>query len=84
MSSRVDDLRWALRVTRESIDEVEADKRSPLIAQYRALLAEISELDGSDSVVEGKVSGLAKLQDELGKRRQSGASGSRRTGTRSV
>lgn len=83
--SQVDSLRWVLGVARDSIGEVEPDKRSPLIAQYRAVLAEIAELEGAGApVVEGKVNGLVILQEELDKRRQSGASGSRRTGTRSV
>lgn len=83
--SRLKSLKWALDVTRESIEEAEADKRSPLIGQYRALLAEIAELEGAD-VPTGKVevNGLVILQEELAKRRQSGASGSRRSGTRNV
>lgn len=83
--SRLRSLKWALDVSRESIEEVDADKRSPLIAQYRALLSEIAELEQAESPRgEGKVNGLVILQEELAKRRQSGASGSRRTGTRSV
>lgn len=83
--SRLESLRWAIDVTRDSIEEAEADKRSPLIGQYRALLAEIAELESADVPAEkGRVSGLVILQEELAKRRQSGASGSRRAGSRDV
>ena len=83
--SRLDDLKWALEVTRASIEEADADKRSALIGQYRALLAEVAELEGESAPVsEGKVNGLVVLQEELAKRRQSGTSGSRRPGTRNI
>lgn len=83
--SRLEALKWALDVARESIGEAEADKRSPLIGQYRALLAEIAELEDANAAVEkGKVNGLVILQEELAKRRQSGATRARRTGTRDV
>lgn len=82
--SRLDDLRWAAGVARESIVEAEPDKRSALLGQYRALLAEISELEGESAPQEEKVSGLVVLQEELAKRRQSGAAGSRRAGSRNV
>lgn len=83
--SRLRSLKWALDVTRESIEEADADKRSPLIGQYRALLAEIADLESADEPSgKGEVNGLVILQEELAKRRQSGASGSRRTGTRNV
>ena len=85
MSSRIDDLRWALGVVRESIEECDPDKRSPLIGQYRALLAEIAELEPEKSVKsDGEVNGLVILQEELAKRRQSGAAHSRRPGARDV
>src|SRR5690606_36069827 len=74
MSSRLEELRWAAQVTRESIAEAAPDKRSPLIAQYRGVLAEIAELEAD--VPEGEVNGLVILQEELAKRRQSGAAGS--------
>lgn len=83
MASRLDELKWAAQVTRESISEADPDKRSPLIAQYRALLSEISELESDvPAVPEGEVNGLVILQEELAKRRQSGAAGSRRAASR--
>lgn len=83
--SRLRSLKWALDVTRESIEEADADKRSPLIGQYRALLAEIADLESADEpLVEGEVNGLVILQEELAKRRQSGAQGPRRAGSRNV
>lgn len=83
--ARVDDLKWALDVARESITSADPDKRSPLIGQYRALLAEIAELEGDQPEhAEGKVNGLVVLQEELAKRQQSGAAGSRRTARRNV
>lgn len=84
--SRLDELKWALEVTKQSIGEADADKRSPLIGQYRALLAEVAELEGgsAESDGEGKVNGLVLLQEELAKRRQSGASSARRPGARNV
>ena len=82
--SRLEDLKWALEITRESIEAAAEDKRSPLVGQFRALLAEIAELEGDQPVKEAKVSGLVILQEELAKRRQSGAAHSRRPGARDV
>ena len=84
--ARLDELKWAAEVTKESIGEADADKRSPLIGQYRALLAEIAELEGESGVADEKreVNGLVILQEELAKRRQSGAAGSRRPGSRNI
>src|SRR5690606_9891105 len=76
--SRLDRLRWALEVARASIEEVDADKRSPLLAQYRALLAELAVIEGEQPPEQVEVNGLVVLQEELAKRRQSGSSGSRR------
>lgn len=82
--SRLDELKWAAGVAKESIEAADPDKRSPLIGQYRVLLAEISELEGDAPVLEEKVSGLVVLQEELAKRRQSGSAGSGRARTRDV
>lgn len=78
-------LKWALEMAKESIEEAPADKRGPLLAQYRAILAEIAGLeDSSPARTKGKVNGLVILQEELAKREQSGTKGARRTGTRNV
>lgn len=83
--SRVQKLKWALDITRESIVEADADKRSPLIGQYRALLAEIAAIDGEGQPSKNVgVNGLVILQEELAKRRQSGASATRSTTRRRV
>lgn len=82
--SRISQLRWALEVARSSIVEVEADKRSPLLAQYRALLSEISELEGTNPDEKAEVNGLVILQEELAKRRQSGTAASRGSSRRRV
>lgn len=82
--SRLDRLKWALGVTRSSIEEAEADKRSPLIGQYRALLGEIAELEVEPVEVSKEVNGLVVLQEELAKRRQSGTSASRKSAGRGV
>lgn len=81
-SVRLESLRWALEVTRSSIEEAEVDKRSPLIGQYRALLGEIAELEGATAEPARKVNGLVILQEELAKRKQSGSSDSRRAARR--
>ena len=82
--SRLDKLKWALRVTEGSIGQADADKRSPLIGQYRALLAEIAEIEGSGAESPKEVNGLVILQEELAKRRQSGSSASRSAPRRRV
>jgi len=83
--ARLDDLKWALEVARASIAEAEPDKRSPLLGQFRALLEEIDALEGAPaSEPKGEVNGLVILQEELAKRQQSGAAGSRRTARRNV
>lgn len=83
--SRLEKLQWALEVTRVSIVEAEADKRSPLIGQYRALLAEIAEIDGEEQPSKNVgVNGLVILQEELAKRQQSGTSTARSTTRRRV
>ncbi len=83
--SRLDDLKWALEVARASILEAEPDKRSALLGQFRAVLSEIAELEGVDpESLKGEVNGLVILQEELAKRKQSGASGSRSSARRNV
>lgn len=82
--SQLSKLQWALEVTRSSIVEVDADKRSPLLAQYRGLLAEISELEGTNPDEKAEVNGLVILQEELAKRRQSGTAASRGSSRRRV
>jgi hypothetical protein len=83
--TRLEDLKWALEVTRDSIGEAEPDKRSALLGQFRALLSEIAELEGVDPAsLKGEVNGLVILQEELAKRKQPGASGSRSPARRNV
>lgn len=79
MSDRLSKLRELEYLTLESIEESSSDKRSPLIAQYRAILTEIAELEGlvGDGVV--KSNGLIDFQAALAERRQSAASGSRKS-----
>lgn len=72
--SRLDDLRWLRDVTRESIEVADEEKRAPLIAQMRAVLAEL-DLLGADAH-DSERSGLVDFQAELAKRRQSASSGS--------
>ena len=73
--SRLDELKWAAGVTKASIEEADADKRSPLIGQYRALIGEIAELSDESSAPVGEMNGLVILQQEIEKRRQSNPSG---------
>lgn len=80
--SRADELKWALEIARTSIVEADAEKRSPLIAQFRGILSELAEIE-PDSVVPREANGLVVLQEEL-KRRQSGSSGSRSSSRRIV
>lgn len=83
--ARLDDLKWALDLAKQSLIEAEPDKRSPLLGQFRALLEEIAALEGADgSESKPEVNGLVILQEEIAKRRQSGASGSRRASGRNV
>lgn len=82
--SRLDDLKWALGVARDSISEADPDKRSPLIGQYRALLADISEIEGEAPAEKGEVNGLVILQEELAKRQQSGTASTLRPARRGV
>ena len=44
MDSRVESLRAAAELAWESAREAPADKRAPLLAQYRALLADIAQI----------------------------------------
>lgn len=78
MADRLEKLRKLEEVTTESITSAPVDKRSPLIAQLRAILAEIEELDGGVSEVV-ETNGLIDFQAALAERQQSASSGSRRT-----
>lgn len=84
VSSRLEKLEWALTITKDSIEQADVDKRSPLIGQYRALLAEIAEIEGPGAEAPKEVNGLVILQEELAKRRQSGATPSRSASRRLV
>lgn len=84
VSSRLEKLKWALTITKDSIEQADVDKRSPLIGQYRALLAEIAEIEGPGAEAPKEVNGLVILQEELAKRRQSGSASSRSTSRRLV
>ncbi|WP_353809087.1 hypothetical protein [Agromyces sp. SYSU T00194] len=75
--SRLEELRWLVEVTRDSLAEAPADKRSPLIGQMRALLQEIEELGGRSDAAPAERTGLLDFQEALAKR-QSEAAASRR------
>lgn len=75
--SRLDDLQRLYDLTWDSLDEAPADKRSPLIGQMRAILAEIAELEGSGGGEVEETNGLIDFQSALAERRQSAAKGSR-------
>lgn len=77
--SRLEKLRDLEEITRESLDEAAADKRSPLIAQMRGILSEIAELEGSGGGEVVESNGLIDFQAALAERRQSAASGSRKS-----
>lgn len=67
--SRLEKLRELEELTMEAIVSVDPDKRSPLIAQYRAILSEIAELDSSGGeAVESN--GLIDFQAALAERRR--------------
>jgi hypothetical protein len=74
--TRIDHLRWLLTFTRDSLLEAPIDKRSPLIAQMRAVLLELAEL-GADVPAEVERNGLLDFQNALAER-QSATKGSRR------
>ena len=73
---RLEKLRELEVFTLESLEESPVDKRSPLIAQYRAILSEIAALEG-DAGEAVESNGLIDFQAALAERRQSAASGSR-------
>ena len=73
---RLEKLRELEVFTLESLEESPVDKRSPLIAQYRAILSEIALLEG-DAGEAVESNGLIDFQAALAERRQSAASGSR-------
>lgn len=73
---RLEKLRELEVFTLESLEESPVDKRSPLIAQYRAILSEIAALEG-DAGEAVESNGLIDFQAALAERRQSTASGSR-------
>lgn len=75
---RLGKLRMLEEVTLESINEAPVDKRSPLIGQMRAILAEIAELEGTRGGEVVESNGLIDFQAALAERRQSAASGSHR------
>lgn len=70
--SRVEELTWLRDLTHESIEDAPIDKRAPLIAQHRAILAELEAL--GVGAVEPERNGLVDFQAELAKRRQSTSS----------
>lgn len=67
--SRLEKLRELEELTMEAIVSVDPDKRSPLIAQYRAILSEIAEL-GSSSGEAVESNGLIDFQAALAERRR--------------
>lgn len=75
--NRLSTLRWLYEVTRASIEEAPADKRSPLIGQMRAIAEEIAVLDADNNGVERN--GLIDFTEALAERRQSTAKNPRRS-----
>ncbi len=68
--SHLEKLRELEDLTMEAIVSVDPDKRSPLIAQYRAVLSEIAELEGSDGSEVVESNGLIDFQAALAERRR--------------
>lgn len=77
MSDRLSDLSDLRDLLRESIRDVEPDKRAPLSHQYRATLAEIAELEAAEAPPASEGSGLSEFQKRLADR-QSGAASARK------
>ena len=73
--SRIEELKDLKRIVWDSIAEAPAEKRGPLVAQYRAILQEIEA--GSDAQQGEDRSGLIDFQEALDKRRQSASKNSR-------
>lgn len=73
MASRLEELREMKALVSESIFEVEPDKRAPLVNQWRALSAEIAQLEAEEEPAE-----KGSVLDELKKRRD--ARGARTAG----
>jgi hypothetical protein len=70
MSDRLSKLREIEELTLESLEEAPVDKRSPLIGQYRAILAEIAELEGARGGEVVESNGLIDFQAALAERRR--------------
>lgn len=68
--SRLEKLRELEAFTLESLEEAPVDKRSPLIGQYRAILFEIAELEGSGGSEVVESNGLIDFQAALAERRR--------------
>lgn len=69
--SRLDKLRDLEDLTMDAIVAADPEKRSPLIGQYRAILAEIAEIEGASPGEVVESNGLIDFQAALAKRRQS-------------
>lgn len=67
---RLDKLRDLEDLTMEAIVSADPDKRSPLIGQYRAILAEVAEIEGESPGEVVESNGLLDFQAALAKRRQ--------------
>lgn len=80
---RVSKLRALEELTLESIRAADPDKRSALIGQYRAILAELAELSGDVAASGSDVqrTGLSDFERRLAER-QSGAHASGRSASR--
>lgn len=77
--SRLEKLRQLEEIAFESIEAADVDKRSPLIGQLRAILTEIEEIEGASPGEVVESNGLIDFQAALAERRQSAASGSRKS-----
>lgn len=73
---RLTKLRELEEITRLSIEEAPADRRSALIAQYRGILEEIESIEGADGEV-AESNGLISFQAAIAERKPA-AKGPRR------
>ena len=66
MSDRLERLQAAADLAWESANEAPADKRAPLLAQYRATLAEIAGLESDGAKAGDPVDEIAKRRAARG------------------
>jgi len=77
--SRLEDLQQMRQVAWDSLDEAPPVSRAPLLAQLRAIVAEIDELGGGVTV---ERNGLIDFQEALAERQRAGSQASRRSASK--